>query len=186
MKIQKFPSPVGELHFSINQLENNGSYLGLFPSPVGELHFSIGNIKCFGKKDKEIFPSPVGELHFSMVNRLELIEEKEDQISVPCRGTTFLNNTYNVKKLLKVSVPCRGTTFLNTQRARQQEKPRSGFRPLSGNYISQCNISNAPEMSSNAVSVPCRGTTFLNTIPTIPPPVWAHGRDCVGKIFLEK
>lgn len=36
------------------------------------------------------------------------------------------------------------------------------------------------------VSVPCRGTTFLNTIPTIPPPVWAHGRDCVGKIFLEK
>lgn len=37
-----------------------------------------------------------------------------------------------------------------------------------------------------SVSVPCRGTTFLNTIPTIPPPVWAHGRDCVGKIFLEK
>ena len=36
------------------------------------------------------------------------------------------------------------------------------------------------------VSVPCRGTTFLNTIPAIPPPVWAHGRDCVGKIFLEK
>ena len=36
------------------------------------------------------------------------------------------------------------------------------------------------------ISVPCRGTTFLNTIPTIPPPVWAHGRDCVGKIFLEK
>ena len=37
---EEFPSPVGELHFSIN--------LGIvidwerkFPSPVGELHFSI-------------------------------------------------------------------------------------------------------------------------------------------------
>lgn len=43
-----------------------------------------------------------------------------------------------------------------------------------------------PEAYECKVSVPCRGTTFLNTIPTIPPPVWAHGRDCVGKIFLEK
>lgn len=45
---------------------------------------------------------------------------------------------------------------------------------------------NKPAKSLSGISVPCRGTTFLNTIPTIPPPVWAHGRDCVGKIFLEK
>ena len=60
-------------------------------------------------------------------------------VSVPCRGTTFLNETYDTKVLYE-----------------------------------------------QLVSVPCRGTTFLNTIPAIPPPVWAHGRDCVGKIFLEK
>ena len=82
------------------------------------------------------FPSPVGELHFSIVKIEDL--EVETEISVPCRGTTFLN----LISLLK-----------------------------NGKYL---------------ISVPCRGTTFLNTIPTIPPPVWAHGRDCVGKIFLEK
>ena len=59
-----------------------------------------------------------------------------------------------------VSVPCRGTTFL-------------------------IDMNNQGE-KVHIVSVPCRGTTFLITIPTIPPPVWAHGRDCVGKIFLEK
>ncbi len=59
------------------------------------------------------------------------------------------------------------------------------FRPLSGNCISQFDN---PTLNTEyiKVSVPCRGTAFLNTIPTIPPPVWAHGRDCVGKIFLEK
>ena len=35
------------------------------------------------------FPSPVGELHFSIVKIEDL--EVETEISVPCRGTTFLN-----------------------------------------------------------------------------------------------
>lgn len=42
------------------------------------------------------------------------------------------------------------------------------------------------EENTETVSVPYRGTTFLNTIPAIPPSVWAHGRDCVGKIFFGK
>ena len=58
------------------------------------------------------------------------------------------------------------------------------FRPLSGNCISQ--LRRQIMIALKSVSVPCRGTAFLNTIPAIPPPVWAHGRDCVGKIFLEK
>ena len=85
-----------------------------------------------------IFPSPVGELHFSIIHFLHM------------------------KKQLHFSVPCRGTTFLNDENE------------------------NAWKYDQEKFSVPCRGTTFLNTIPTIPPPVWAHGRDCVGKIFLEK
>lgn len=63
-------------------------------------------------------------------------------------------------KWIDISVPCRGTTFLN--------------RALHS------------ALRLRLVSVPCRGTAFLNTIPAIPPPVWAHGRDCVGKIFFEK
>ena len=40
---RKFPSPIGELHFSIVQEEQLVGYL-LFPSPIGELHFSIYGI----------------------------------------------------------------------------------------------------------------------------------------------
>ena len=40
-----------------------------FPSPIGELHFSIKSIKL----DKSIlvkeFPSPIGELHFSIIRK---------------------------------------------------------------------------------------------------------------------
>ena len=86
-----------------------------------------------------LFPSPVGELHFSIIQKHRQSKDGKG-ISVPCRGTTFLNWKMKGKSL----------------------------------------------RASRKISVPCRGTTFLNTIPTIPPPVWAHGRDCVGKIFLEK
>ena len=37
----KFPSPIGELHFSIESCETDGELDILFPSPIGELHFSI-------------------------------------------------------------------------------------------------------------------------------------------------
>ena len=39
--LTRFPSPIGELHFSI--LQNcNGTFIHTsFPSPIGELHFSI-------------------------------------------------------------------------------------------------------------------------------------------------
>ena len=39
----------------------------------------------------------------------------KERVSVPCRGTTFLNRDeiYNNLDGKQVSVPCRGTTFLN-------------------------------------------------------------------------
>ena len=37
-----------------------------FPSPIGELHFSICYMDIRGKCQK-VFPSPIGELHFSML-----------------------------------------------------------------------------------------------------------------------
>ena len=61
-----FPSPVGELHFSINRMEFDCTKEGKkFPSPVGELHFSIkGKVAVLACGYQ--FPSPVGELHFSI------------------------------------------------------------------------------------------------------------------------
>ncbi|MFZ1695855.1 MAG: hypothetical protein WAT98_03395 [Blautia wexlerae] len=36
-----FPSPIGELHFSIMTGGTMGVEFVMFPSPIGELHFSI-------------------------------------------------------------------------------------------------------------------------------------------------
>ena len=89
---RKFPSPIGELHFSILLRRNyttismkvsvpyrgatflnsdrslqSCSFSG-FPSPIGELHFSIF---VFIKPEVPVyqFPSPIGELHFSILLR---------------------------------------------------------------------------------------------------------------------
>ena len=107
-----FPSPIGELHFSILVQKTlfvllhrfrplSGSYISQFfdtgfiaiitppfPSPIGELHFSITKRELINITDKQ-FPSPIGELHFSI--------------------TTILTK--------RILYPC--------------------FRPLSGSYISQ-------------------------------------------------
>ena len=136
-KQKKFPSSIGELHFSMEPQGLLAQLVEQFPSPIGELHFSImccdysinyqtrfrplsGNYisqlnrATFTGFVTE-FPSPVGELHFTI-------------ITVP---------TFKLDK--------------------------KGFRPLSGNYISQ---SSRKEINYEKiyyyVSVPCRGTTFLN------------------------
>ena len=68
------------------------------------------------------------------------VKEILDNVSVPCRGTTFLNKSgeKSLKRLEQtVSVPCRGTTFLNLVLINRDQKGEHSFRPLSGNYISQ-------------------------------------------------
>ena len=85
-----FPSPYGELHFSIVKvtsqkdqkkvsvplrgttfLNDFASILAsaqiAFPSPYGELHFSIHMTRSKIVATEE-FPSPYGELHFSIRN----------------------------------------------------------------------------------------------------------------------
>ena len=60
------------------------------------------------------FPSPVGELHFSII--ICRLAKNKGEISVPCRGTTFLNHImFSHIYLRLISVPCRGTTFLNIE-----------------------------------------------------------------------
>ena len=133
MQSKKFPSPYGELHFSIGKyilfateavsvplrgttfLNRHISSVILtgfmFPSPYGELHFSIQ--RCFCKDELQEFPSPYGELHFSMI--LWWNNHLSDIVSVPLRGTTFLNKISGLHPHRRhvVSVPLRGTTFLN-------------------------------------------------------------------------
>ena len=158
-----FQSPVGELHFSIkgNKLKkrrkrtvsvpcrgttflNSNERLTVksvskFPSPVGELHFSMIFTEWQNSSSSK-FPSPVGELHFSIISPHDCIR-CAFYVSVPCRGTTFLNN--------EIHNDCKNFSKC--------------FRPLSGNYISQCVKCHSASPHGHAVSVPCRGTTFLNS-----------------------
>ena len=69
--------------------EFDKTFGGVFPSPIGELHFSIlllNVINVTGKK----FPSPIGELHFSIL--LSFLSSRGFLVSVPYRGATFLND----------------------------------------------------------------------------------------------
>ena len=85
-----FPSPIGELHFSIMTGGTMGVEFVMFPSPIGELHFSmklyLDNCHIY-----ITFPSPIGELHFSIIDWERNVLDKN--VSVPYRGATFLNNT---------------------------------------------------------------------------------------------
>ena len=156
-----FPSPIGELHFSITRTVLS-VYLWPFPSPIGELHFSMLR-ELQSRGDYILFPSPIGELHFSIV-RNAYWTKKTISVSVPYRGATFLNDVRlrGYDKRTEVSVPYRGATFLNHQwithprRMTQFPSPIGelhfsmmcisdvilyricpSFRPLSGSYISQ-------------------------------------------------
>ena len=132
------------------------------------------------------FPSPVGELHFSIGSK-ELLRNHDGSFR-PLSGNYISQSPFDnaLNALFLVSVPCRGTTFLNCADCDYENSGRTEFPSPVGELHFSIRTDKNRYTASIIVSVPCRGTTFLNTIPTIPPPVWAHGRDCVGKIFLEK
>ena len=133
-----FPSPIGELHFSItcNYIVKKRRE---FPSPIGELHFSIGSIN-FYRRIRRQFPSPIGELHFSIRSKNCYSRNHGLYSFRPLSGNYISQwrKMVRVEALRRVSVPYRGTTFLNS--------------------ILSCNVSGTEE----DVSVPYRGTTFLN------------------------
>ena len=109
-----------------------------FPSPIGELHFSIVRNAYWTKKTISVSVPYRGATFLNDV-RLRGYD-KRTEVSVPYRGATFLNNKirsavrpaekcfrplsgsyisqsfqgYPVPPLTLVSVPYRGATFLNT------------------------------------------------------------------------
>ena len=107
---EQFPSPIGELHFSIDELIPIARDIQCFRPLSGSYisQYEHGNIKdymcaCF---------RPLSGSYISQYNQSEF-ESMMDEVSVPYRGATFLN-------AMAVA-----TT------------PATGFRPLSGSYISQ-------------------------------------------------
>ena len=111
---EQFPSPIGELHFSIDELIPIARDIQCFRPLSGSYisQYEHGNIKdymcaCFRPLSGSYisqssthhsailhyrFPSPIGELHFSIV-RNAYWTKKTISVSVPYRGATFLNNS---------------------------------------------------------------------------------------------
>ena len=135
-----FPSPIGELYFSISEVEMNTIKMNAFPSPIGELYFSIFLTEVLKPQKLRKFPSPIGELYFSILYQREQV--KVVAVSVPYRGAIFLNG--DLLKGIKVSV--------------------NSFRPLSGSYISQSSAGYTGATGRIIVSVPYRGAIFLNYV----------------------
>ena len=106
-----FPSPIGELHFSIKYFQPNERDAKVSVPYRGATFLNLNQEVV--KRKNQRFPSPIGELHFSILsNGLHCLIL--NAVSVPYRGATFLNSSW----LLKNGV-------------------EQGFRPLSGSYISQ-------------------------------------------------
>ena len=133
---EQFPSPIGELHFSIDELipiardiqcfrPLSGSYI----SQSSTHHSAILHYR---------FPSPIGELHFSIV-RNAYWTKKTISVSVPYRGATFLNNLRSYLKSMSFQFPSPiGELHFSICHSVYDTSilaPR--FRPLSGSYISQ-------------------------------------------------
>ena len=108
----------------------------MFPSPIGELHFSIKRSSFLRFQIQESFPSPIGELHFSI--RIPHPTEGFVRGFRPLSGSYISQSGNNnpISMLPFVSVPYRGATFLNILVA-FPDKTLARFRPLSGSYISQ-------------------------------------------------
>ena len=156
----QFPSPIGELHFSIVKEENAQKYANSFRPLSGSYisQYEHGNIKdymcaCFrplsgsyisqsffewAANEGYMFPSPIGELHFSINEKIQLIKNHEKSFR-PLSGS-YISQYSKIEafqqNLCIVSVPYRGATFLNEMFLKVQ--------------------------SLYHVSVPYRGATFLN------------------------
>ena len=130
-----FPSPIGELHFSIgkhgilNTCKNVSvpyrgatflnvllffivlppvSFRPLSGSYISQLNSHICSLNVCG-----LFPSPIGELHFSMLQLM--LHHRNTQSFRPLSGSYISQYFISCVCLLFifVSVPYRGATFLN-------------------------------------------------------------------------
>ena len=139
INVQKFPSPIGELHFSMMCISDVILYR-ICPSfrPLSGSY--ISQCRCYLlPRSNNRFPSPIGELHFSMIDGKD--ENGNDKSFRPLSGS-YISQLFRSKQLTlfqkKVSVPYRGATFLNCGSSVYTDiEFQDCFRPLSGSYISQ-------------------------------------------------
>ena len=135
----------------------------MFPSPIGELHFSI-NKTTHQRKEEPRFPSPIGELHFS-IDGSRIQGYKRKTVSVPYRGATFLNdkmlNAFNNSSI--GFRPLSGSYISQWEHASRTVFEALPFpSPIGELHFSIVHRTTTGKVFE--VSVPYRGATFLNVI----------------------
>ena len=106
-----------------------------FPSPIGELHFSI--YKSRRKKDEKIVSVPYRGATF--LNKYDKLNRLIFSVSVPYRGATFLNRTVTIdnEPWFVFPSPIGELHFSIRNPVNCWKTFWPSFRPLSGSYISQ-------------------------------------------------
>ena len=112
---EQFPSPIGELHFSIDELIPIARDIQCFRPLSGSYISQL--LKKKMHKNTPIVSVPYRGATFLNMSTV-ILKITCVHVSVPYRGATFLNHqNSSVSISLTVSVPYRGATFLNAQRA---------------------------------------------------------------------
>ena len=153
-----FPSPIGELHFSI-RIVNHLQVQNVFPSPIGELHFSIVTCKLANKTFSK-FPSPIGELHFSILEK--------DTMKVVSHSFRPLSGSYISQYIRMMQCFCVtlfpspiGELHFSIRIVNHLQVQNVFPSPIGELHFSIITGKNEKELFT-PVSVPYRGATFLN------------------------
>ena len=183
-----FPSPIGELHFSIVLFATLGIFLWIVSVPyrgatfLNEQQALVGG-KMFPRSFRPLSGSYISQwiwIHDGWINacfrplsgsyisqlscQLSHLQRKWT-VSVPYRGATFLNKTWKSwEKNIRICFrPLSGSYISQYFWKWFLDIWQSRFRPLSGSYISQSLLIIYMFLIEN-VSVPYRGATFLNLV----------------------
>ncbi len=122
--------------------EFDKTFGGVFPSPIGELHFSM-NLKSYIQFSTLSFPSPIGELHFSILNIIKIAKIIIFRFR-PLSGSYI---SQLVRKMLEGLQQIRfpspiGELHFSIKDYLHKNHQQESFRPLSGSYISQYHLRN--------------------------------------------
>ena len=142
-----------------------------FPSPYGELHFSMQYLMTIAPSI--VVSVPLRGITF--LNATVVPFAFPDLVSVPLRGITFLNQIcreYEIDKDI-VSVPLRGITFLNNMKPNYETCQHVFPSPYGELHFSIKTC--AALLGFELVSVPLRGITFLNPVPGTLVIKWVSG-----------
>ena len=137
--------PLSGSYISQCKRKTKGENHEQFPSPIGELHFSIDELIPIAR-DIQCFRPLSG----SYISQWLILTSKKMQkfVSVPYRGATFLNlkAMFSLKSKITGFRPLSGSYISQYEHGNIKDYMCACFRPLSGSYISQCSESFNPEV----------------------------------------